>query len=88
MLLSRQGRPPVAAEDALLAEQQGDDIELGPLDRMRLSRTAAPHPAEVSIESAAVKTLIAQREILEVHNGVVNIDVGLRKTHAGNYCSS
>ena len=32
---------PVAAEDALLAEQQEDDIELGPLVRMRLSRTAA-----------------------------------------------
>ena len=48
---------PVAAEDALLAEHQGDDIELGPLVRMRLSPTAAPDPAEVSIESAAVKTL-------------------------------
>jgi len=62
---------PVAAEDALLAEQQGEDIELGPLVRMRLSRTAAPDPAEVSIESAAVTTLIAQWETLEVHNGVV-----------------
>ena len=62
---------PVAAEDALLAEQQ-DDIELGPLVRMRLSRTAAPDPAEVSIESTAVKTLIGLWETLEVPNGVVH----------------